>query len=538
MAATGDTGTRVRSKGRFRFVMAFSALSIVAFSSAFDATILGNALPVIAEDVGATSLESFWMTISFMLASVALQPVHTAFSDIFGRKPVLFLCCVLFTAGLIVFGLARSPAAIITGRTIQGMGGGGLEALSEVILTDLTTLKERPLYLGILSFFWATAGAVGPPVGGALAQYASWRWLAWINLPFMGIAMVLIPLFLTLQQDRSSASSKLRRVDWIGIALFIAAVTLLLVPLTCGGNAIAWNSAGTIVSLVIGGSCLVLFVFAESRAQEPMMPPRVINTPMLAATMLGSLLHGIAMWCILYYAPLFFESVFGHDPLQSAVDGFSFAFTATPAAILTAFLIDAVRRYLWGIALGWTLATSGAGAMTLLAVDASVTAGRALLVPAGLGLGMLYPALAMPVQPAVGADLAGVATGTLCFFRSLGMTLGLAIGSAVFSNRFAALLRDSGLADLDGFDSGARDAVGFIPHLREHDLSPADLLALRKVYAASFRSICVALSVVAGVGLLATVFIKDMSIESEDEGRQAFQTEAITREDTVEMAQD
>ncbi|KAL1638785.1 hypothetical protein SLS58_008599 [Diplodia intermedia] len=308
MASTRDTATGVRLSKRFRFFMAFSALAVVAFASAFDATILGNALPIIAEDVGATSLESFWMTISFMLAAVAFQPMHTALSDILGRKPILYLCCLLFTAGLIIFGLARSPTIIIVGRTIQGIGGGGLEALSEVVLTDLTTLKERPLYLGILSFFWATAGVVGPPIGGALAQYVSWRWLAWINLPLMGTAMALIPPFLTLHQDRTSIRSKLRRVDWAGIILFLFAAVLILIPLTSGGQTRPWSSPATLVPLALGVLCLALFVLAERRAREPMLPARVLNTPLLAATMLSSFLHGVAMWSVLYYAPLFFEA--------------------------------------------------------------------------------------------------------------------------------------------------------------------------------------------------------------------------------------
>lgn len=458
-------------------------------------------------------------------AAVAFQPVHTAFSDIFGRKAALYLCCLLFSAGLIVFGLARSPAAVIAGRTIQGMGGGGLEALSEVVLTDLTTLKERPLYLGIISFVWAAASVIGPPVGGTLAQYLSWRWLARINLPLMGISMLLIPPFLTLHQDRSSMRSKLRRVDWRGILLFITASTLILFSLTSGGQMFPWRSYQTLLPLAIGTLSLGLFCLAERRASSPMIPPRVLNTVMLAATMLATFLHGMAMWCLLYYAPIYFQSVFGHPPLASAIGGFSFGFTATPAAIIAAFLIHAAHRYLWSIALGLVCATAGIAIMTLLSIDTGVVAGRTLLVLAGLGLGMLYPALTMPVQVSVGADLVGVATGTLVFFRALGMAVGVAVGSAIFTNEFAAGLRRSRL-DAEGFGfEGASEAFGFIPRIQGMHVAEADRRALLKVYAASFRAICVAVAVVAGIGLLTTVLIKDVSLESEEQGRQAFQDE-------------
>ena len=132
------------------------------------------------------------MSTSYLLAVVSFQPVHTSFSNIFGRKPALHFCCFLFCAGLLIFGTASSPRVLILGRTIQGLGGGGLEALSEVILTDITTLEARPRYLGLMAFFWASAGVVGPAIGGALVEYVSWRWLAWIVFPIVLAAWALV----------------------------------------------------------------------------------------------------------------------------------------------------------------------------------------------------------------------------------------------------------------------------------------------------------------------------------------------------------
>jgi MFS family permease len=110
------------------------------------------------------------MSAAYLLAVVSFQPVHTSFSNIFGRKPALHFCCCLFCVGLLIFGTSSSPQVLILGRMIQGLGGGGLEDLSEVILTDITTLEERPRYLGLMAFSWACAGVVGPAIGGALVQ--------------------------------------------------------------------------------------------------------------------------------------------------------------------------------------------------------------------------------------------------------------------------------------------------------------------------------------------------------------------------------
>jgi len=206
---------------------------------------------IITQDIGASSLEAFWMSISFLLAAVAFQPAHTAMSDIFGRKLVLYVCCLFFVIGLVVFGTAESPTTIIIGRTIQGFGGGGLEALSEVILTDITTLKERPLYLGIMSFFWAGAAVAGPPIGGALAEYTTWRWLAWILLPFIGVALILIHPTLTLRQDRNSIMLKLTRVDWLGLLLSVSAATMVLFAITAGGQIFPWSSVQILTPLLL-----------------------------------------------------------------------------------------------------------------------------------------------------------------------------------------------------------------------------------------------------------------------------------------------
>jgi len=476
---------------------------------------------IITQDIGASSLEAFWMSISFLLAAVAFQPAHTAMSDIFGRKLVLYVCCLFFVIGLVVFGTAESPTTIIIGRTIQGFGGGGLEALSEVILTDITTLKERPLYLGIMSFFWAGAAVAGPPIGGALAEYTTWRWLAWILLPFIGVALILIHPTLTLRQDRNSIMLKLTRVDWLGLLLSVSAATMVLFAITAGGQIFPWSSVQILTPLCLGIICTILFCYFETKTSSPMLSPEILATRTVTAAMFGALLHGIATWCMLYFAPLFFESVLLHTPIEAAVDGLSFGLTATPFAILTAFMIEFSRRYLWSIGIGWALATIGSGCLIALSSGTAVVPARALFIPAGIGLGMLYPSLAMPIQAGVHVDRAGTATGMLVFFRNLGSTIGVGVGSSIFTTQFQ---RNFGRANLEYSSFGmrnAQNAIDRIPGLRGLAVSPFVMQNLLQVYSDSFKAVCVFMTVVTGIGLLTTLFIKELSFETEEEGRQA-----------------
>lgn len=461
------------------------------------------------------------MSTSFLLTAVTFQPVTTALSDIFGRKPTLYLCCALFTIGLIIFGTAKSSSVVILGRTIQGIGGGGLEVLSEVILTDITTLKERPLYLGIMSLFWAGAAVAGPPIGGALAEYLSWRWLAWILLPLMGLSLVLIPPFLTLQQDTSSAIQKAKRVDWAGIALFICASTLILFPITAGGQLFPWQSVQVWAPFSVGAACLAAFCWVEYKAVEPMLPFRIFKSATVSAAMFGACLHGIVVWCALYFLPIYFQAVHGRSAVASGIDGFSFGFTATPAAIITALLIEYIRRYLWTIAGGWALGTAGSAAMTVLSVSTNIVSARALLIPSGIGFGMLYPGLAMPIQAGTDVNDVGIATGTLVFSRNLGSTLGIAVSSAIFTNRFASLFENSGLSYTDFGIGNANDALGLVPQLHAYAQAGGPALrALQGIYASSFKSIAIFMAAVSGLGLITTIFIKELAFEDENLGKQ------------------
>lgn len=461
------------------------------------------------------------MSTSFLLTAVTFQPVTTALSDIFGRKPTLYLCCALFTIGLIIFGTAKSPTTVILGRTIQGVGGGGLEVLSEVILTDITTLKERPLYLGIMSLFWAGAAVAGPPIGGALAEYLSWRWLAWILLPLMGLSLVLIPPFLSLQQDTGSAIQKAKRVDWMGIALFICACTLTLFPITAGGQLFPWQSFKVWLPFSFGIVCLAAFCWVEYKAFEPMLPLRIFKSATVSSAMFGACLHGIVVWCILYFVPIYFQAVHGRSAVESGIDGFSFGFTATPAAIIAALLIEFSRRYLWSIAGGWLLGTAGTAALTILSVSTNMIPARAILIPSGIGFGMLYPGLAMPIQAGTSVHDVGIATGTLVFFRNLGSTLGIAVSSAIFTNRFSSLFVQRGLDYLDFGIGNANDALGLVPHLHNSEQfgQPAYKL-LQGIYADSFRSVIIFTAVVSAIGLITTVFIKELAFEDENLGKQ------------------
>lgn len=468
------------------------------------------------------------MSTSYLLAVVSFQPVHTSFSNIFGRKPALHFCCSLFCVGLVIFGTGSSPQVLILGRTIQGAGGGGLEALSEVILTDITTLEERPRYLGLMAFFWASTGVVGPAMGGALVEYASWRWLAWIVLPLVLAAWALVTPASLPKGIPSPLGEKIGRVNWTSIALFVGASFLTLFPVTAGGVLHPWLDRITLLPFALGLACSILLLRHENKTKDPILALHIFQNRSVAAALLVSFVTGVLFWCLFFYPTIFFQSVWQHEPLESAVDGFSFTATQAFTELGTAMLIGRLSSCRWLLVAACLLAAVGSGVLTLLSVDTGISLGRALFVPAGIGLGMTYPALTIPVQAAASADDVGDATGLLVFTRNLGAVVGMAAGSAVFTVQFSSSFERTGLSyRLFGMHS-ANDAVGLVPRIPAMEVRPAEKRALLTVYASSFRAVAMFVAVMTGVGALAALLVTDAKPEVDETETQPCRDELVS----------
>lgn len=186
----------------------------------------------IAQDNNGTTLESFWASTSYILLVVVTQPLYTTFSEIFGRKRPLLVAYVFFFAGSLVFALANNMTAVIAGRVLQGLGGGGLDLLGEIIVSDMTTLKERSKYLGILALPISVGSILGPSLGAVFSSLVSWHWIGWINLPLLGISFFLVVFFLRLQPIEGKLGEKMKRLDWGGVLLSIPSITVRVNPPT------------------------------------------------------------------------------------------------------------------------------------------------------------------------------------------------------------------------------------------------------------------------------------------------------------------
>ena len=199
-------------------------------------------------------------------------------SNIFGRTELLFSAVSFFTIGTIVCCTAHNIGAMLAGRSIQGVGGGGVIVLAQLIFTDIVPLRYRPKYLGIIQGAWALGTCLGPILGGSLAKNNLWHWVFYILLPICGISLFLIPWTVRLDGRKASLKNMLTRVDWIGGGLFVSSTTSFLIGLSWGGIQYPWSSASTLVPLIIGGVGMVATIIWERTSPyEPFLPSSIFH---------------------------------------------------------------------------------------------------------------------------------------------------------------------------------------------------------------------------------------------------------------------
>lgn len=407
------------------------------------------------------------------------------------------------------------------GRSIQGVGGGGIISLTEILITDLVPLRERGKWFGFQSLTWALGSVTGPLIGGSFAQKASWRWIFWINLPFCGLGFLALPFCLRLERPPGRLASGLRRFDWAGAILLTASTTSFLMPVSWGGIMFAWSSFRTLVPLIIGICGLFVFVIYETYvAKTPLIPLRIFSNRTAAVNYIGTLIHGMVLWCLLYYLPLYYEAVKAYSPIIVGVAVFPETFTIAPLSIMVGVAVSITGRFRWAIWSGWSLTVLGLALLYLLGPETSVPAFVFLNLIPGLGIGLLFTSMNLAAQAASTEKHVGFAAAMYIFMRSLGQGVGVAVGGVVFQSQFAVELRK--YPDLARNATAlARDASGLVQVIKAMPEGTAERTAIVNAYADALKVVWVVMAGLAFVALVLSFATKGLSLNAEMETEQA-----------------
>jgi EmrB/QacA subfamily drug resistance transporter len=487
---------------RWRTPIVMTLVCAGGLVTALDAVIVGTALPSIASDLSATTTELAWVGASYLVGAAVLQPVWPTLSDLTGRKLAFAFGFVLFAAGSLIAALAHHAAVLIAGRTVQGLGAGNIILLCNVIISDLFPLRERGLYIGIYAATSCLGAALGPVVGGLLTSYTGWRWIFFMNLPFAGVALAVIAIFLDLPRiSHNTTLASLGEIDWPGSALIVTATTLFLVGLQLGGVALPWDSATVIGLIVAGCTTAAIFVVQQRFHQQPLIPPRIFATRSSAACLAVGFLHGFTYIACLYYLPLYFQLVLGASPVKS---GLWLLITAVPMSFITVAAALVIVKTGWYRQIIWISAsclTLGLGLAIAFPSRRSWPLIVFVLLLIAAGIGPLFQAPLLALQAQILAEDTSRANGAFAFTRTMSSAIGLVIGQVVLQNELRNRLKGPDTAGIpqDLLDRVAKQVTA-LADLKGLPLEMQDVL--RKILTDSLSRVWIVFTATAGMCLL------------------------------------
>jgi len=283
----------------------------------------------------------------------------------------------------------------------------------------------------------------------------------------------------------------------------------------------AWSSFRTLVPLVLGICGLFVFVLYETRIiKTPLIPLSIFRNRTAVVNYIGTLVHGIVLWCLLYYLPLYYEAVKAYSPIISGVAVFPETFTIAPASILVGVAVSITGRFRWSLWSGWSLTVLGLGLLYLLNPETTVPGFIFLNLVPGLGTGLLFASMNLASQAAATEKHVGFAAAMYIFMRSLGQGIGVAVGGVVFQSRFAVELRK--YPDLASNATAlAQDASGLVQVIKGLPQGTPERTAIVNAYADALKVVWAVMAGLAFVALVLSFGTKGLSLNAEMETEQA-----------------
>ncbi|KAK4203464.1 major facilitator superfamily domain-containing protein [Triangularia verruculosa] len=485
-------------------------LAIISLMVALDATILVSVLPTLASDLGGTATDAFWAGTSYLLSCAVCQPFIAALSDIFGRKEMLIFSVLFFTLGTVLCApIAKNFTVFFAGRSVQGIGGGGIITMGQVIFADIVPLRQRPKYFSLVLAAWALGSVLGPLIGGLFVEKAFWSWCFYINLPFCALGLVLIPCYVKLTTQRTSLRSKLARVDWLGGFLFIGGLTSFLVGMSWGGVQFEWSSAQVVAPMVVGVLSVAMSVVWESYgAREPFLRPQLFFSGSALAAYACALFQGFILFCALYYVPFYFTAVRFEKPTQSGLDIFPVTCLLLPGSIVVSLISSRTGHYRWAIWSGWAITSIGCGLLHFFDTDTPTPVWAVILAVFGIGHGILLTSVNVGIQAISRVEDAGRAAAMYAFMRTMGMSIGVAVGGTVFQNLMIKKLDDLGMPE-----EIAHNSEAFVAQMAAMDPNDPVRVGALEAYVAGFHGVYWTITGASVAAFFVSLFMKRHSMD-------------------------
>jgi EmrB/QacA subfamily drug resistance transporter len=430
---------------------------VAIFLSAIDQTVVSIALLSIAGDLGSVEIVA-WVISGYLVASTVATPIYGKLSDLYGRRRVLNAAIAVSLVGSVLCAFAQSMPQLIAWRILQGIGGGGLLAVSQAVIADIIPGPERGRYQGYFSGVYAVAAVLGPMIGGFLTHYLSWRAVFLMNVP-LGIAAYLMTQR-TLR--RLAVPHTHHRIDYVGAALLSAGLSVLLVALTRVGQGHGWLEPATLAMYAAAIALLAACAAVEMRVPEPILPPSLFGHRAIVLCFAVLALMFFVLVGLTVMMPLAMQALGGVSAREAALRLLPLSVAIPASAWVVGRIMARTHRARPLIVAGAILSALGVIGIAYTPVRSEGWL-LAWMTALGIGLGCPLPTAVVIVQLAVPPPLVGVATAATVFFRSLGGAIGSAVLTSVLWSQLH-LERSDGrplqqvLADMAGSAGGLEPA--------------------------------------------------------------------------------
>ena len=393
--------------------------------ASLETSIIATALPTIAGQFNA--FESFaWVGTAYIVTSAIATPLLGKLSDLYGRRRIFLITLGIFLVGSVLCGASQSMGQLIAARAVQGIGGGGIQALAFAIIGDIIPARERGRYIGFFTLAFVGSALMGPLVGGFIIDHYTWPWIFYINVPFVLIVGVACHVALRLPFERRNA-----KLDYAGAALLSISIASLMIGLEEGTK--GWTQPFVLGLFAVAAVTLVLFIRVEQRAPEPLIPLRLFRNKVVLHCMMLGLCAGVVVYGAGQFLPLYFQDSLLVSPTESGLRMLPQMLGVTMATFGIGRIIARTGRYRPFPIIGGSVAVAGLLAIAQITGTTSYWFLALPMVFLGFGVASIFTTTSIASQNAVGFHDLGVATATVMFFRSLGGSFGMAMFGTILN---------------------------------------------------------------------------------------------------------
>ncbi|KAI9652932.1 MAG: hypothetical protein M1829_001359 [Trizodia sp. TS-e1964] len=431
-----------------RLALTLASIWVGTFLAALDSTVIATLVTPISATFSSFSALS-WLASAYLISNSAFQPLSGRLTDIFSRRSGLLFSNIFFCIGTLICGLATSEGMIIAGRVIAGIGGGGLNAISTFVASDMVPLRQRGVWQGIGNISWGLGSGIGGLYGGLINDVWGWRWAFLTQIPLIIISTLLV--FFNVKVPRNNPQTpSFRRVDFLGAFTLVTALVLVLFGLNAGGNSVSWTHPIVLTTLPLSAVFFVLFIYVEKKlASEPIIPVQLMLDRTVTASCLVNWFITMAIFALLFYGPVYLQVAMKLSPAQSGLRLIPQSVGTAIGSLGSGFIMKATGKYYWlNISIGLLF-------MLAYAIACTLETSTPPLVPyiyftfAGVSYGSILTVNLSALIAAVDHTHQAVVTSASYTFRSTGATIGITVASTLFQNMLKTRLWEK-LGDREG----------------------------------------------------------------------------------------